>query len=267
MDIGQPAQNALDRLAHIRVQVHRIDDVQIGKILRDPAQRLTDGFKAAAKAFTAMPGYQKHPPPRRQKAETLGELAAQRRVGADHRHDLKQRIDDGISRHRDTLIGHALGQKALARQFRRREMQRGNGADQAAVALFGPGRIKIAGPQPGLDMPDRDPGIIGGKGRRQRRGRIAMHQHHVGGLGLEHRLKALQDRRGDPVQVLAAAHDVQIMVGDDAEKPGDLIQHLAVLGGHADTAFKTRITAKRQNQRRHLDGLGARTENGQNLHG
>ncbi|MNR50099.1 hypothetical protein D3C85_1695690 [compost metagenome] len=55
-------------------------------------------------------------------------------------------------------------------------------------------------------------------------------------------------------------HDVQIIVGIQAEQIEHLVEHLPVLAGNAHLSVKALIGGKRQSERSHFDGLGPRAE-------
>jgi len=107
----------------------------------------------------------------------LGQPARQRGVLADARRHPVQRVDHRIAGDVDARGIDLLGLQRPGRRFGRREMQAGDGADDLAVNLFGPGVVDIARPQPGLDMVDRHLAVIGGQRPAHRRRRIALHHH------------------------------------------------------------------------------------------
>ena len=55
-DIFNMPQNAVDRLADVRVEMHRIDNLHIFVLRGDFSQRMTDLLETPAKAFTTMAG-------------------------------------------------------------------------------------------------------------------------------------------------------------------------------------------------------------------
>ena len=82
----------------------------------------------------------------------------------------------------------------------------------------------------------------GGKGG----GGVAMHQHHVGLERGQHRSDALQDGGGHTGQVLAGFHDVQVVIGADAEQLQHLVEHLPVLAGDAHAGFEAAVLRQLQ---------------------
>ena len=95
---------------------------------------------------------------------------------------------------------------------------------------------------------------------RERRRRVAVHQHEVGAEGLEDPAHAPEHRAGDVGQILPRGHDVEVEVGDEPEEVEHLVEHLAVLGGDAEPRLEARVGGERQRQRRHLDRLRPRSE-------
>lgn len=93
-------------------------------------------------------------------------------------------------------------------------------------------------------------------------GGVTMNQYHVGSKVGQHTAHTQQNFRGDVVQVLIRSHDVEVIIGMDVEYLKHLVQHLAMLGRDTDARVKVlRVLQKRLDQRSHLDGFGAGTEN------
>ena len=70
------------------------------------------------------------------------------------------------------------------------------------------------------------------RGREGGRG-VAVHQHHVGRLGLEQRLQALQHGRRDVGERLRTTHEIQVVVDGQTEGLDHLVEHLPMLAGEA----------------------------------
>lgn len=60
-------------------------------------------------------------------------------------------------------------------------------------------------------------------------------------------------------------HQTQIMVGRDRGQRQHLIQHIAMLPGHQDTAVKARIARQFMQQGEQLDRFGPGPKHGQDL--
>ena len=117
-----------------------------------------------------------------------------------------------------------------------------------------------------LDVADAAARIEGGQGRRRDGGRVTLDEHPVGPLVEQDRLEPSQHRRGDLGRRLVVLHDVQVVVGLDAEDAQHLVEHVAVLGGDADaTGDAIRVAGELANDGPELDGFGAGAEDGQDL--
>ena len=57
-DIFDMAQDAVNRLADVRIEMDRIDNLHVVVLRRDFSQRVTDLFKTPAKAFATVAGDQ-----------------------------------------------------------------------------------------------------------------------------------------------------------------------------------------------------------------
>ena len=72
--------------------------------------------------------------------------------------------------------------------------------------------------------------------------------------------------RHDIGEVLSRLHEVKVPVGDDAKEVEDLIEHLPMLGRHADLDIKPLDDPHLQDKRSHLDGFRARAEYDDHFH-
>ncbi|MOA15596.1 hypothetical protein D3C78_1357620 [compost metagenome] len=66
------AQNAVDRLADVRVQVYWINDLHVAVLRGDFCQRVADLLKPTAKALAAMARHQNHFFASREERITIG---------------------------------------------------------------------------------------------------------------------------------------------------------------------------------------------------
>jgi hypothetical protein len=123
--------------------------------------------------------------------------------------------------------------------------------------------VDVAAAQAGLDVRDRDLAVVGGERAGQRGGGIAL-DHDPVGLFVVHDLpKPGQQRRGELVERLVGAHHSEIVVGNDRGHVEHLIEHAAMLAGHADPRDEAGIAAERVDHGKQLDRFGARAEDGQ----
>ena len=267
VDIANLAQQAAHRLLYLRVQVHRIDHVQLRMLAGNACQRGADALEAGAEVLAPVPGHQHHAPGRVEKGEALGQALAQLRVAANAPLHLQQCIDHRVAGDMDGLGRDALGQQVAARRGGGCEMPARQGAGELAVGLLGPGRIQVAGAQAGLDMANRNALVEGRQRCRQRGGGIAVHQHRVGPPAREHGAHAGEHAGGDVGQVLPGLHQIEVELGLDPEQAEHLVEHLPVLRGDADPGVEARQCLQLLDQRRHLDGLGPGAEYQEYLHG
>ena len=113
--------------------------------------------------------------------------------------------------------------------LRRRQVQAGDLAYHLSVGFLWERRHKVSAAQPGLDMNHRNAVIESRNGARGGRSCVALDDHGIR-FGLrEEGVKAVDSAGHDCRQRLTLPKDVQVMIGDNAEKLVDLIQHLAVL--------------------------------------
>ena len=137
--------------------------------------------------------------------------------------------------------------------------------DHGAIGLLREGRLQVAGAQTRFHMAYRDVPIEGRQGPGQAGCGVALHQHHVRLFRIQNTAQRFEGPRRHPEEVLVLAHDVQIVVGLDLEEVQDLVEHLAMLRGHADPALNAVGLFQCRDQRCHLDGFRSRAEDGQDL--
>ncbi|MNM86025.1 hypothetical protein D3C81_981680 [compost metagenome] len=173
MNIVDPGQQAVDRLAHVRVEVDRVHHVHIRELAGGLHQRLADAFEAIAKVFAAVAGHQHHAAAGVEEFELFFEVALERWAFqlADH---FQQRIDHGVA---GGVNGRGVGaflEQVVTRGRGRREVQRCQRAGQATVAFFRPWRIQVVGAQAGFDVGDWNLLVVGRKAGRQGRCGVAV---------------------------------------------------------------------------------------------
>ncbi len=230
-------------------------------------QCLADTLETATEAFTAVAGHQDQLALGIQKVELLGETPLKGFSVLELLHHLEQRVDDGIARDEHLGGRYPLLEQVLPRALGWREVQLGQRPGQLAVGLLRPGRIEVAGAQARLHMPHGDLLIVGGQGGGDRGRGIAVDQHDVRLLLGQHLFHALQDRGSHIGEVLAGLHDAQVMVGNQLEQFQHLVEHLAVLAGHAHLGVEPLVGGEGEGQWRHLDGFGTRAEHAESLDG
>ena len=179
---------------------------------------------------------------------------------------VQNRIYAGVSRDGDRGGIHALTAKVAGRSLGCGEVKRGDPAGKHAVHLFGKGLIRIAGAEPRFHMADTDFGVKGRQSAAEGGRSIALNQHHAGALLGKNRFQGGHDSRRGLGKGLTGAHDVKVLVRDHIECAQDLIEHPAMLRGDANTHGEfIRPRPHVPDYRAELDGLGAGTENEENL--
>ena len=92
----------------------------------------------------------------------------------------EQRVDHGVAGDKNPLFGNPLPSQRGGRRLRRCKVERRERRRQDAIRLLRKWRPQVAGPQSGLDMPERNLPKKRSERRRQHRRSIALGQHHVG---------------------------------------------------------------------------------------
>ncbi len=125
--------------------------------------------------------------------------------------------------------------------------------------------IAVTGAESGFDVTGGNALEIGGERGGKAGHRVALHQQHVGANLPEQRRQPFQHPGGDFGRRLRGGHQVQVVIGLEAEDLQHLVQHGAMLGRHADDALETiRRVLQGLHHRRHLDGLRASPEDAEN---
>jgi hypothetical protein len=100
-------------------------------------------------------------------------------VAADLGARVDERVDNGIADNVDVARRYAFTQQVGARLPRRRKVQAGGLADEAAVELLGERRLQIAGAQARLDVGNGNAAHEAGSSRSRRCSGVALHDDTV----------------------------------------------------------------------------------------
>jgi hypothetical protein len=246
--------------------MNRIKDLDVGVAAGELGEGSADVFEALAEALPAMPGHQDEPARRIQEGEALRDPVRELGVTAQLLTGQQERVDHRVAGDVDLLGRDPFGQERPPRPLGRREMQVGHDRGDLAVRLLRPGSFEIPGPEPGLDVADRDAVVESGEARGQGRRRVAVDEDALRPKALEHALQAVEHAGGDAAKGLSLAHHVEIEVRPDGEVLEHRIEHRAVLGGDADLGFEARVGGEAEDHGRHLDGLRAGSEHRENTH-
>ena len=117
----------------------------------------------------------------------------------------QQGVDHRVAGHVDTCGGRSFTPQILGRPLGRRTVQRGDQAGDAAVEFLGPGGLKVAGAQAGLDVNQRHAAVKRGQRGRHDRGRVALGDNAVGPALGQHGVEARQAAGGHLGQRLIRA--------------------------------------------------------------
>src|SRR5690606_25288412 len=102
VNVLHATQQPRDRLAYVRVQVHRIDHLDVAAA-RDAGEATTNALKPVSKAFAAMACYQYQAARRIEVREVPSALHRQGGVRLQPAGDTQEGIDDGVPGHMDLL--------------------------------------------------------------------------------------------------------------------------------------------------------------------
>ena len=261
------AKDLVNRLAHIGIQVHRINKIHIRILLRKILHRRHHADETFAEILPAMAGDQHQLLATRQARHIIAGICQHlvlllRQGGIIPKllHHHVERINHRIARHEDLPV-RLLLLEILLRKRRGRKIVGRNPPRNLPVHLLRPGTINIMRTQTSLHVPHRNLLIERRQGGRRRRGGIAMHQHHIRLDLLQHITHPRQHTRRHVIQVLPLLHDIQIIVRSDLKNPQHLVQHLAMLPRHTHDGLKLLwMLLELLYQRTHFDGLGPRPE-------
>ena len=161
-----------------------------------------------------------------------------------------------------TLVGSIPSRTQVAARPRRGgEMHLGQVSGQHPVLLLGKWVIAPTRPQPGLDVPERDAVVIAGQGGAEDRGGISLGEDQVGLLLLEGSRERGQRPRGQVRQRLVGPHQIEIVVGRQAEVGQGLVEQRSMLAGRENPHLATLHPAQPEDDRGHLDDFRTRSYN------
>ncbi len=124
------------------------------------------------------------------------------------------------------------------------------------IEFFGPGEymFRVGG---GFDMDERDAAIEGDdRGGHDRRG-VALGDEAIGFCLFEDGVESLQTACGQACECLIGAHQLEVVIGVDAEVVGDLREHFLVLSCRAGRSVQSGASSGGSvKNRSDLDGFG-----------
>ena len=234
------SENFVDGFADVGVEVHGIDEIDLGIFFGQRLYGPAHGDETVAKVLAAVSGDEHESAtvgaPR--VVSGFGELPGQCQTefgcGADFVGDHVEGVDYGVSRDGDFVGGDAFGQEIGAAQGGGGEVEGGEASGNLPVHFLGPWGIDVVGAQTCFDMADGNLPVEGGEGRGSGCCGVAVDKDDVGARLGKHIAHAGQHTGCDVVKVLPLSHDIEVVVGTDVENFQNLVEHLAVLAGDAD---------------------------------
>jgi len=224
--------------------------------VHDLQNRVHDVLHGLSVVFPPVAGYDDHAPVRKIKAIQLCNAEVEVfRYGVAHRVDRRVASDEDIAHDRLTA-------QVLRIRLRGRKMQVRNVAHQRPVHFLREGRILIPRAKPGFDMPHLHLMVKCRQRACKRRGRVAVDQNEVRLVFFKDFLHAKKRLRRDRGKRLPLFHNIEVKIRLEVEDFHDGIEHLAVLTGQADVGFDFLPALQLLHQRRHLNRLRARAEDG-----
>ena len=256
------AEHFVDGLAHVGVEVHRIDEIDLGVFLAKVFHRRDHRDEAFAEVLSAVAGDEDELAPVVKAGDIVpcGLEDANLFIGQglvaleliDHH---MEGVDDGVAGD-ENLALRFLVEEVLLAEWRGGKVVGGDAAGDLAIHLLGPGAVDVVGAEAGLHVAHGNLLVEGSEGSGGGGGGVAVDQHHIGLARLEHVAHTGEHAGGDIVQVLPLLHNIEVEVGLHVEDAQHLVQHLAVLSRHAHNRLKlTRILLELLDQRAYLDGL------------
>lgn len=170
-------------------------------------------------------------------------------------------VDHGVAGDENVAL-YGLALEVVGVICSRREVQRGDAADERAVHLLREGGPAVIRAQPCLHVADGDLGVKCGECAGKRRRGVAVDKHNVRLHLAEHFAHPLEHARRDRGQVLPLLHDVEVIIRPDAEAVHDGVEHFPVLRCDAHDALNLGVLLQFEYEGRHFDRLRPGAENG-----
>ena len=261
------AEHLVDGLAHVGIEVHRIDEIHVGIFLAEVFHCRDHRDETFAEVLAAVAGDQ-HQLASVVKAgdvvacglEDVDLLIGKGLVALELIDHHMEGVDDGVAGDEDPAL-RLLVEEVLLAEGRGGEVVGGNAAGDLAVHLLGPGAVDVVGAEAGLHVAHGNLLVERSEGSGGGGGGVAVDQHHIGLARLEHVAHTGEHAGSDIVQVLSLLHNIEVEVGLHLEDAQHLVQHLAVLSRHAHNRLKLlRILLELLDQRTHLNRLWSRSK-------
>ena len=261
------AEHLVDGLAYVGVEVHRIDEIDLGVFLAEVFHRRDHRDEAFTEVLATMAGDEDELASVVKAGdivpcglEDIDLLIGQGFVALEFIDHHMEGIDDGVAGNEDLALS-LLFEEVLLAKGRGRKVVGGDAASDLAVHLLGPRAVYVVGAEAGLYVAHGNLLVERSEGSGGGGGGVAVDQHHIGLARLEHIAHTGEHAGGDIVQVLPLFHNIEVEVGLHLEDAQHLVQHLAVLSRHAHNRLKLlRILLELLHQRAHLNRLRPRSK-------
>lgn len=242
--------------SHQRVHVYGVDGLDVGVLRHHAADGAEHAVHGLAQVLAAVRRYEDEAGALSPPEDGVEDGA---RVSRAHRRP--ERVDARVARDPDAARRLALAEEVLPRRPRGGEPPMGDHVHRLAVELLRPGAVEVARPEARLHVAHRNLQVEAGERGGEGRGGVAVHEHGVRALGLEHRPEPQQHVARDVEERLPRPHDVQVVVRLHLEDREHLLEHLAVLPRDAhDCVELVRTGLELVHERTHLDRLRAGAE-------
>lgn len=225
----EAVQLLVGRLPDLRVHVDGVDRLRVRSLLHDAADGAEHAVHGLAQVLPAM---------RRDEDEAGPLRPVERGVRVALPDRVAQGVDAGVAGDVDSLGGLRLVEEVPAARLRGSEIPVRDDVHRLAVELLRPGAVEVPRAEAGLHVAHGYLEVECRQRRGEGRGSVAVDEHDVGALPLQHRPDPEQHVGRDVEERLPRPHDGEVVVGDHAEHGEHLVEHLAVLAGHADERLK-----------------------------
>src|SRR5690606_29124661 len=142
-DALDAAQDPVDRLHDVRIEMDRVDDLHVAAP-RQFAEGGTDLLKPSAETLATVAGGQDQALAGDGTGQLCIEADAQAIAGLDASPHVEHGVDYGVSRDGDPILGHSFGQEIFTGRGGGGEVALSYDAGDAPVHFLGPRRIDVA---------------------------------------------------------------------------------------------------------------------------
>ena len=257
----------MDRLAHVWIEVHWVNEIDIGIFLGEVLHGGHHTDEAVTKVLTSMASDENE-------LLAIGKscyviacfkkdfvlLFSKGGIALELIDNHVEGIDNGVAGDEDLAEGVLCLEVGL-REWSWREVVGGNATCYLTVHLLWPWAVEVVGAETCLNVTDRNLCIEGCKGSGCGGGGVAMNEYDIRTALLEDVTESGEDTCCDIGEVLTLFHDVEVVVRGYIEDFENLVEHFSVLTGDAHDGLELIGTLlELLDQRAHLDGLRTGSE-------